>query len=122
MTEFTLDLSERDGVVVARLEGEVDFTNAEDIERRMLAATTNDTIALALDLSGAAYVDSAGVRMIFALARRLDSCRQRLGIVAGPSSPLHRLIEFTNLASVASLCETIEACIDDVRRDVVDPR
>lgn len=29
---------------------------------------------------------------------------------------------YDNLASVAALCETVEACLDEVRGDVVDPR
>lgn len=122
MTEFALTLEERENVLVARVEGEVDFTNVDEIERRILAAANNDLIAIALDLTRTGYVDSAGVRMIFTMARHLDACRQRLGLVAGSASPLRRLIDFTNLGSVASLCETVEACLDQVRSDAVDPR
>lgn len=122
MTEFALTLEERGTVLIACVEGELDFTNVDELERRILAAANNDLIAIALDLTRTGYVDSAGVRMIFTLARHLDACRQRLALAVGSASPLRRLIEFTNLGSVAALCESVEACLDQVRGDVVDPR
>lgn len=120
MTEFRLHLAVSSEVLIAQIQGEVDFTNVADIEQQILDASTNDMVAMVLDLSETEYLDSAGVRMLFDLTRRAEACRQRLGIVVPQAAPLHRLLAVTNMAAVASICASVDQCIDALKDDVGD--
>lgn len=102
-------------VVVARLGGEFDFTEADWVSAELMSATPNDSIGLVMDLSEVRYIDSSGVRMIFELARRLDTCRQHLAIALPEDSPIRRLVKITKLEEVVLLCATYEECRDGLR-------
>ena len=58
-------------VVVARLAGDVDMSNAGDVGAALGRTVTNDKLALVLDLTDVDYFDSAGIHLIFDLQERL---------------------------------------------------
>jgi anti-sigma B factor antagonist len=58
-------------VVVARVAGDVDMSNAADVGTALARAITNDKLALVLDLTEVDYLDSAGIHLIFDLQERL---------------------------------------------------
>lgn len=59
----TLEIGWRGTLVVGRLEGEVDLSNAAALEARILAAL-RDAPALVLDLADVTYLDSAGLALL----------------------------------------------------------
>ena len=72
MTELAnLDVASANGVVVATLSGEIDLSNAAQITRAVVGGVPNEAVGLVMDLSDVAYLDSAGVRMLAELERRL---------------------------------------------------
>jgi len=73
-------------VELARVAGEVDASNVEDLSARLLEAVPNDARALVLDLSETTYIDSSGVGLIFDAAARLRNRRQELRLVVRPRS------------------------------------
>jgi anti-sigma B factor antagonist len=109
----TADITmERDGTaLVASLRGEVDMTNASYVREELTGAVPNDAHALVIDLSGARYLDSAAIEVLFELSRRLGRRRQQLRLVVPPESPLHRLLMVTEVASVAPVHETLAAAV-----------
>jgi len=62
------------------LTGEMDLSNAGEVERELLHAESTDARSIVLDLSGLQFMDSAGIRLLIAAdARsRADSCRLTL--------------------------------------------
>src|SRR5204862_6108283 len=92
-----------DGVGVARLDGEIDVSNVHDIGDRLRSMVTNHSFSLVVDLSGIAYVDSAGINLLFALAEELRGRRQRLAIVVGEASPIARMMALTGLDRAVSM-------------------
>jgi anti-anti-sigma factor len=54
----------RDGVVVARVFGEVDLSNAAEVEAAVLAAAAKSRGPFVVDLSAVPFLDSAGVRLL----------------------------------------------------------
>ena len=100
-----------DQMVVARVGGEVDMTNAEYVRDELTAAVPNDVHALVIDLSGAHYLDSAAVELLFELARRLGRRRQELRLVVPGDSPLTRLLKLTDVGSVAPIHENLAAAL-----------
>ena len=101
----------RGGSVVAHLAGEVDMTNAAYVRDELLGSVPNDALALVLELGGCRYLDSAAIEVLFDMVRRLSRRRQELRLVVPAGSPLVRLIELTELASVAAVDQSVEAAL-----------
>jgi anti-sigma B factor antagonist len=57
-------VEERDGVVVARVFGEVDLSNAAEVEADVLAAAATSRGPFVVDLTAVTFLDSAGVRCL----------------------------------------------------------
>ena len=79
-----MEIEERDGddVVVARLTGELDIAGAEVRGRRIAEAVPSSARGVVVDMTELEFIDSSGVSMLFALARRVGSRRQELRVVA----------------------------------------
>ena len=65
--------------MVVTVSGEVDLTNADELQR---AVEETDAPAVVLDLTGLAYLDSSGIRAIDRGFRRLDSEDRTLVVVS----------------------------------------
>jgi anti-sigma B factor antagonist len=62
---------EGDGeVLTARITGEIDLSNASELEETIVDAVPNTALGMVVDLSGVEYLDSAGVRMLVHLVER----------------------------------------------------
>ena len=93
--------------VVAAVVGEIDGSNAGELRRAVADNVPAHADLLVLDLTRTSYVDSAGVELIFELARRLAARRQELGLVAAPGSGVRRVLELCDVTSVARLGATL---------------
>lgn len=103
-----VEFEERDGVLVARIAGEVDGSNAVELGRALGEKLPTSAHGLVLDLSSVDYLDSAGVELLFGLARRLGDRRQRLRLGIPASSPVRRVLEICDIGSVAPIADTVE--------------
>jgi anti-anti-sigma factor len=65
-----------------------------------------DSAVVVLDLSAVGFVDSAGVRTLFRLARDTASHGTRLLIVAPHDGSVRRLLDILSIESVTPVCET----------------
>ncbi len=92
---------------VARIRGEIDLSNADAIGARIFDHLTNQVLGLVVDLSDVTYVDSAGIRMLFELSRRLEEHRQDLVVVVPPTSLVRRSLEVGGLLTSIAIVETL---------------
>jgi anti-anti-sigma factor len=92
-------------VPVARLRGEVDGSNADAIEPALMALAPGPAI---VDLSGLAFLASAGVRVLFGLANRCV----RIAVVAPVDAPFRRALEVAELARVAFVADTTRDALE----------
>jgi anti-anti-sigma factor len=76
----------RDGVVVVSVIGEVDMSNANDLREAIIDATPNDALGLVLDFTSLAYIDSAGIHLLYRLGDNLRARGQTLRVVIPPGS------------------------------------
>jgi anti-anti-sigma factor len=106
-----IEVEREGGTVVARLNGEVDMTNASHVRDELLAAVPNDVLALVVDLDGCRYLDSAAIEVVFDISRRLQRRRQELRLVVPETSPLSRVLVLTDVNSVAPVHATMEAAL-----------
>jgi anti-anti-sigma factor len=103
MTTASVDVAVDHGRVRIAVAGEVDLANAAAVEEQIGAAITNQVTGVSVDLGEVDYIDSAGLRIFFALAPRLAGLQIALEIVAPVGSPSRRLVELSGLASVVPL-------------------
>jgi anti-sigma B factor antagonist/stage II sporulation protein AA (anti-sigma F factor antagonist) len=110
LAEVTID--QRGTVLVARITGEVDLSNVEDVRTALVDAVEHESECLVLDLTETSYLDSTGVRLLFELAERLHGRRQELRLVVDDGALVHRVIVLTQLHQRVPLDQTVSAAID----------
>jgi anti-anti-sigma factor len=105
------EVEDRDGIVLARVVGEVDLSNVDEVESEIALAIRPDTRGLVLDLTPTTYLDSTGIRMIFHLARRLQDRRHDLRLVADDDTLVHRVLAVTQMHEVVSIDASVDAAV-----------
>lgn len=102
-------------VVAARIEGEVDMSNAPSIGNRLRDLLTNRSEALVIDLTPTTYLDSSGIALLFALADELQRRQQRLHLVLPETSQLIRAVRITGLDRAVPTHPTLTAALEATR-------
>ena len=96
---------------IGRVEGEIDASNVADVAGRLRGLLANTSHGLIVDLTPTAYLDSAGINMLFVLGDELRTRQQRLRLVVGPTTPIARMIALTGLdrthATFGTLAEAV---------------
>lgn len=107
MTPYELEAqrSENGAVVRALLSGELDLTNAREVELRLDELAEADA-RLVVDLNRVSFVDSAALHVLFKLARSRAS---RLVIVLEPNAQIARTITIAGLDRVTSVVRSTES-------------
>jgi anti-anti-sigma factor len=106
-----LEIQHVGDAVLACVRGEVDLSNAPSVRERLLEAVPNSAAALVLDLSGADYLDSSGIGLIFELAERLGGRGLKLALVVPEESVIRRVLLLTEVEQVAPMSESVEAAL-----------
>jgi anti-anti-sigma factor len=99
----SLTMDERDDVVVGALTGEVDLSNAADLERTITEAVPNSARGLVLDLSALSYVDSSGIRLLLSLAGSLRWRGQELILAVPEGSSCRRVFTLAGIGDSVPL-------------------
>jgi stage II sporulation protein AA (anti-sigma F factor antagonist) len=107
MTEAGVRTEETEpGRLLVRLDGEVDLENAFTVEERLREVITNRVESVTLDLGGLDYLASAGLRVLFGLANRLELLQIALDVVVPVGSPARKAAELSGLGAVVTLRAT----------------
>ena len=107
MTDIAdLELALLDDVWVARLGGEIDLSNADTIGAAIETAFAQEGIGLVLDLTDVEYLDSAGVRLLFRIARSSTSRGWAMRAVVPEQSSIRRVLDLADIENVIGLDET----------------
>jgi anti-anti-sigma factor len=84
----------------------VDASNAAELRIALVDRLSNDVLGLVIDMSDMTYLDSTGISLLFELARGLSARRQVLRLVVPGASPIRRVLDLCDIASVAPIDET----------------
>lgn len=103
-----LDYGMDDGVVVARLRGEIDMSNAEALRQELSTLTPNEALGLVLDLSEVDYLDSAGIQLVYRLRDDLVTRGQKFRLVIPDGSPVVDALRLAGLDLGADAAPTVE--------------
>lgn len=108
-TTADIAIERRGEWIVARVAGELDMSNCSYVRDELMRSIPGDADGLVVDLSETIYLDSAGIELLFELARRLGRHRQDLRIAMPDASPLRRVLELTDVRAVAPVHPTSES-------------
>ena len=100
MTEahLAVELVREDAVRIV-VGGEIDLANASAVERQIVEAISNQLTEVTLDLTALAYIDSAGLRVLFTLGTRLETLQIALELLVPAESPIRKMIELSGVAA-----------------------
>jgi anti-sigma B factor antagonist len=104
-----------DDIVVARIEGEVDMSNAPTIGNRLRDLLTNRSVGLIVDLGPTTHLDSSGIALLFGLLDELRRRQQQLHVVVPAGSQLNRVLTITGFDRAAPVHATVESAFAGMR-------
>jgi stage II sporulation protein AA (anti-sigma F factor antagonist) len=111
-----LTIAADDGVVIASLRGEIDLSNATEITDALLGGVPNEALGLVIDLSDVSYLDSAGVRMLAELERRLGWRSQAFRVVAPEGSRTRKVLSVAGLDGLLVLDTSVDSASASMKR------
>jgi len=94
--DLTVELRREGSIQIATLRGSAGTETGEDLQRRLIAAATDQPPKIVVDLSGLSFVNSAGLGAFIALHQH---CRQHGGDVCfvNPRPAVAQILRVTNL-------------------------
>ena len=104
-----LKVETQGAIVIARVRGDIDMSNAGELRKELGKNTPNDALGLVLDLSAVEYLDSAGIHMIHHLREDLRVGGQKLALVIPEASPINATLRLAGLDWRDDTAETAEA-------------
>ena len=84
---------------VVPVAGEIDLSNVDALGESIMRGVSNLATGLVLDLSGVRYLDSAGLRLLFTVNRRLEDRQQSLRLVVPPTALISRVLVLSGVAA-----------------------
>lgn len=105
VSPYELTVQAQDDAVLAVLSGELDLTNAPELETRLGSAAPAGSL-LVLDLNAVEFLDSAVLHVLFRLARARGA--EGLVIVVAPHAPAAGTLSLVGLDRVATVRPSLE--------------
>lgn len=103
MTKATVLVHPDHARVLIEVSGEVDLDNAATVEEQLAAAIPNHMTSVTLDVSAIEFIDSVGLRILFALAARLEVLQIDLRVIAGVGTLVRRVLELSGFRAIVEL-------------------
>jgi anti-sigma B factor antagonist len=101
-------------VVVARLEGEIDLSNATELGGVIADRVPNEALGLVIDLTKVDYVDSAGIHVLFDLRARLRNRGQEIALVVQPGAEIFEALRIAYLPGVVGVFDNLDSATQSI--------
>jgi anti-sigma B factor antagonist len=112
LADITFEMVE--DIVVARLAGELDMSNASELGAAITDRIPSDVRGLVLDLGAVGYIDSAGIHVFFELRERLTRRGQQVRVVLAAGSPVATALEYAGIQRTLGAAATVREAIEDL--------
>ena len=100
---MSVQLSYKEGVLTARLSGEIDHHSAREMREAIDdTAQKLKPYCLRLDFTAVPFMDSSGVGLILGRVRMCNFWRGKV-VLCGLSQNLNKMVELSGIASVAAI-------------------
>ena len=107
-----LEVDATDDLIVVRIAGEIDSSNATELGHALLEHLSNTVRGMVLDITEVSYLDSTGIAFIFEVARALEARRQALRIAVARDGPVRRVLDLCAVGALAPLDDDSASSID----------
>jgi anti-anti-sigma factor len=111
-----LQLDEEDGVTIASVEGEIDLSNAAELEMAISHAVANEAVGLVVDLADVDYLDSSGVTLLFNLARRVSRRQQAFVVVVPGEAHVREILTLSGATGALELHDNLPEALSQLHR------
>jgi anti-anti-sigma factor len=108
---LSITLDGRADAVVVTLEGELDITTADGLERRLRSIGDDGSARVVVDLTRLLFIDSVGLNTLVASSRAIAAAGGSL-VLAGASAHVGRVFEVVRMHQSIRIEETVEAACD----------
>jgi anti-sigma B factor antagonist len=108
--ELGLELTERAGVAVIAVTGEVDVASAPRLREQIVSVVSDGAPRIVCDLDGVEFLDSTGLGVLVGALKRCRTHGSELVLVCNQSSIL-KVFEITGLLQVFEIHKTVEAAV-----------
>src|SRR5689334_1306876 len=116
MSLADVQITQSQYALIARLSGEIDMSNAEDMGATVVGATPNEVAGVVLDLTDVEYLDSAGIYVIFGMRASLQARGQSLIMVIPPESPVHDALRLSGAERPGEIAEAVDEALKTINR------
>ncbi len=111
-----LQLDEEDGVTVAIVAGEIDLSNAAELEVAISHAVANEAVGLVVDLAEVDYLDSSGVTLLFNLSRRVSRRQQEFVVVVPNEAHVREILTLSGATEALELQDSLPGALSQLQR------
>jgi anti-sigma B factor antagonist len=108
MSEGSVRTEPRGAVLVARMAGEIDLSNAERLGVDIAEATPPDAQCVVLDLTEVEHIDSYGIFVIHGLRQRLREHQTTLVLVVPKDGRIRRALELVRIQDLIPVKDELE--------------
>ena len=110
-----IDISDNgDGVLVARVRGDLDLSNLHAIHAALMDAVPNDAFGLVVDLGAVDFLDSSGVETLFRLQRSLQVRQHQFAVAIPERAPIRRALELSGAHGEVLICSSVQRALEAV--------
>ena len=105
MSDYDLEIRDHAaGVVVASLAGELDLTNARELEERLDRAAASEAV-LVIDMNRVVFIDSAALHVLFKLAKRRP--KDQLVLLMEPNAAVSRTLDIVRMKDAVRIVASL---------------
>jgi anti-sigma B factor antagonist len=112
----SLQLGDEGGVTVAAIDGEIDLSNSAELEMAISHAVGNEALGLVVDLTRVDYLDSAGVTLLFNLARRVARRQQEFAVVVPADAHVREILSLSGATEALALRGSLPEALSQLER------
>lgn len=117
MTQLAqLQLEDENGIAIASVAGEIDLSNASELEVAISHAVGNEAVGLVVDLADVDYLDSSGVTLLFNLARRVARRQQELVVVVPGEAHVREILTLSGATGALELRDSLPEALAQLGR------
>lgn len=106
-----IEFRDQNGVTVVSLEGRLDTTSSPEIRAALDRAVDDGASKLLLDFEGVDFVSSAGLRVLLAMAKRLQKSGGGLR-VCNLNETVSEVFEISGFTSILAVFPDLEAALE----------
>ena len=115
-----LRLTVKGAAVIGTISGEVDMSNAAELQLALTEGTPNDAAGLVVDLSSLDYLDSSGIQLLYRLHEDLRTRAQRLLLVIPDMSAVAHTFRLAGVTGSMEVLGDVDQALAALSADDAD--